>query len=80
MPRGTKRKQAVTEVKDSTPRDKSRSGDIKIADLFRMIPEGFEKQKKKFQEINSHFEDFKEEIKDSYPHPETDLGLVISNC
>ena len=31
-----------------------------------MIPERFEKQKKKFQEMDSHFEGFKEEIKNSH--------------
>ena len=35
---------------------------INMPDLFRMITEDFEKQNKKFQEMDCHFEDFKAEM------------------
>ena len=44
--RGTKTK-AVSEEKCFPPQDESESGDVKMADLFRMISEGIEKQNKK---------------------------------
>ena len=47
MSRGTKRK-TVSGEKGSPPQDESRSGDMKIADLFRMPRERLDEHDKKF--------------------------------
>ena len=59
MSRGTKSK-AVSEGKDSPPQDESGSGDIKMADHFRMITQSVKKPNDNFQAMDSHFEDFVE--------------------
>ena len=56
MSRGTKSK-VVPREKGLPSQDESGSGDIKIADLFRMINERFDKQHKRFkEETDSRFE------------------------
>ena len=60
MSRGIKSK-AVSGEKDSLSQDKSGSGDMRFADLFRMMIEGFDEQNRFNEEIDSHFEAFQED-------------------
>ena len=60
MSRGIKSK-AVSGEKDSPLQDKSGSGDIRFADLFRMMIEGFDEQNRFNKKIDSHFEAFQED-------------------
>ena len=60
MSRGIKSK-AVSGEKDSPSQDKSGSGDMRFADLFRMMIEGFDEQNRFNEEIDSHFEAFQED-------------------
>ena len=52
MPRGTKSK-AVSGEKGSPSQDESAFGDMKIADLFRMMNARFGKQKRFKEEMDS---------------------------
>ena len=60
MLRGIKNK-AVSGEKDSPSQDKSGSGDMRFADLFRMMIEGFDEQNRFNEEIDSHFDAFQED-------------------
>ena len=53
MSRGTKSK-AVSEEKGSPPQDESGSGEMKIADLFRILNSRFDEQEKRF---NNRFDE-----------------------
>ena len=46
--------------KGSSPRDKSRSGEMKTADLFRMLNSRFDKQEKRFKRMDSRSEAFQQ--------------------
>ena len=60
MSRGIKSK-AVSGEKNSPSQDKSGSGDMRFADLFRMMIEGFDEQNRFNEEIDSNFEAFQED-------------------
>ena len=60
MSRGIKSK-AVSGEKDSPSQEKFGSGDMRFADLFRMMIEGFDEQNRFNEEIDSHFEAFQED-------------------
>ena len=64
MSRGTKSK-AVSGEKGSPSQDESESGDMKIADLLRMMNERFGGQKRFKENMNSRFEAFQEDIKNT---------------
>ena len=64
MSRDTKIK-AVSGEKGSQSQNESRSGDIKNADLFRMMNERFDEQKKFKEEMDSRFEAFQKDIKNT---------------
>ena len=55
LSRGIKSK-AVSGENDSPSQDKSGSGDMRFADLFRMMIEGFDERNRFNEEIDSHFE------------------------
>ena len=78
MSRGNKSK-AVSGEKGSPPQDESGSGDLKIAERFRMMKERFQKQDNKFE---SFHEDIKnttqrlEELQLRVPRPRlADMGI-----
>ena len=60
MSRGIKSK-AVSGEKDSPSQDKSGSGDMRFADIFRMMVQGFDEQNRFNEEMDSHFEAFQED-------------------
>ena len=60
MLRGIKSK-AVSGEKDFPSEDKSGSGDMRFADLFRMKTESFDKQNRFNEGMGSHFEAFQED-------------------
>ena len=62
MSRSTKSKAARRE-KGSQSQDESGFGDMKIADLFRMMNERFDEQNIFKEEIDSRLEAFQEDIK-----------------
>ena len=65
MSRGTNNK-AVSWEKGSPPQDESGPGDMKIADLFRMISKRLDGQENVFkEEMDSRFEAFQEDIKNT---------------
>ena len=68
MSRGTKSK-TISGVKDSPVQDESGSGDMKIADLVRMLSgrmdNHFDEQENIFKERESRFETFQEDIKNT---------------
>ena len=59
MSRGAKSK-AVFGEKGSSPQDEPGSGEMKIADLFRILNSRFDEQEKRFKEMDGHFKAFQE--------------------
>ena len=66
MTRGTKCK-AVSGEKGSPPQDEYGSGEMEIADLFRMLNSRFDKQEKRSE---SRFEALQEDLRNTNPHLE----------
>ena len=64
MSRGTKSK-SVSGEKGSSPQDESRFGEMKIADLFRMLNSRFDEQEKRSEERDSRFEALQEDLKNT---------------